>query len=87
MSDLQKNIGHKNLCHAVMKKIKLQENLTRNPAEEQVKKYKIKLSKWTNDDKSVYIREDLPHKIIRYSNLGVMSLEKILVLQIINQFE
>ena len=42
MSDLQKNIGHKNLCHAVMKKIKLQENLTRNPTEEQVKKIQNK---------------------------------------------
>ena len=42
MSDLQKNIGHKNLCHAVMKKIKLQKNLTRNPTEEQVKKIQNK---------------------------------------------
>ena len=28
------------------------------------------MGQWTNNDKSVYIREDLAYKIIRYTNLG-----------------
>ena len=31
----------------------------KNPTKEQVKKYKRKMSQWINDNKSVYIREDL----------------------------
>ena len=40
--------------------------------------------------KSVYIHQDLADKTIRYTNLGVMEADefrKILILQIINQFE
>ena len=36
-----------------------------------MKKYKIKTSQWINDDKSVYIREDLAYKLILYINPGV----------------
>ena len=31
------------------------------------------MGQWTNNDKSVYIREDLAYKIIRYTNLGVIG--------------
>ena len=58
MIDLKNYLHHQNLCHVAMKKIKGYCG-TKNPTEEQVKKYKRKMSKWTNDDKSVYIREDL----------------------------
>ena len=58
MIDLKNYLHPQNLCHVATKKIKGYYG-TKNPTEEQVKKYKIKMSKWTNDDKSVYIREDL----------------------------
>ena len=41
------------------------------------------MSKWTNNGKSVYIREDLAFKTIRYTNLGVIEADefrKILIL-------
>ena len=38
-----------------------------------MKKYKIKTSQWINDDKSVYIREDLAYKLILYINPGVIE--------------
>ena len=44
------------------------------------------MSQWINDDKSVYIREDLAYKTIHCINLDVIE-EKILVLKMINQFE
>ena len=34
------------------------------------------MSKWINNDKSVHIREDLPYKIIRYTNLGVIEADE-----------
>ena len=34
------------------------------------------MSKWTNDDKSVCIREDLPYKIIHHTNLGVIEADE-----------
>ena len=83
MSDLQKGLGHRNFSHVAMKKIKSYCS-TRNPTEQQLKKYKRKMSK------SVYIHQDLADKTIRYTNLGVMEADefrKILILQIINQFE
>ena len=49
---------------------------TKYPTEKQVKKYKRKMSKWTNNDKSVYIREDLAHRIICYTNLGVIKVDE-----------
>ena len=60
MIGLQKRLCHRNLCYVAMKKIK---NLcgTKYPTKEQLKKYKRKMSKWINDDKSVYICEDLAY--------------------------
>ena len=34
---------------------------TKHPPKKQVKKYKRKMSQWVNDDKSVYIHEDLAY--------------------------
>ena len=31
------------------------------------------MGQWTNNDKIVYIREDLAYKMIRYTNLGVIE--------------
>ena len=50
---------------------------TKHPAKDQVKKFKTIISQWINDDKSVYIREDLAYKLICYSNLGVIKADKI----------
>ena len=67
MIGLQKRLCYRYLCHVVMKKIK-SSCKTKHPTKEQVKKYKIKMSQWIDDDKSVYIRKDLAHRIIRYIN-------------------
>ena len=75
MIDLQNHLHHQNLCHTAMKKTKSYCS-TRKPTEEQVKKYKRKMSKWTNDDKSVYICEDIAYKIIRYTNLSVIEADE-----------
>ena len=72
MIDLQKWLGHRNLRHAAMKKIKSFCS-TNHSTKEQVKKYKRKMSQWINEDKSVYICEDLAYKLIRYINLGVIE--------------
>ena len=58
MIDLQNYLHHQNLCHVAMGKIKSYCG-TKNLTKEHIKKYKRKMSKWTNDDKRVYIREDL----------------------------
>ena len=56
MIDLQKRLCHQNLCHIVMKKIKIIFLWYKIAyTKKQVKKYKIKTSQWINDDKSVYI--------------------------------
>ena len=34
------------------------------------------MGQWINDDKSIYIREDLAYKLIRYINLGVIEADK-----------
>ena len=34
------------------------------------------MSQWINDDKRVYIREDLAYNLICYSNLGVIKAHK-----------
>ena len=34
------------------------------------------MGQWTNNDKSVYIREDLAYKIIRYTNLGEIEADE-----------
>ena len=44
MIDLKNYLYHQNLCHVAMKKIKGYCG-TKNPTEEQVKKYKRKMSK------------------------------------------
>ena len=31
------------------------------------------MSQWIDDNKSVYIREDLAYNLIRYNNLGVIK--------------
>ena len=58
MNDLQKRLGHRNLCHIAMKKIK-RFCKTKYPTKEKFKKYNRKVSQWINDNQSVYIREDL----------------------------
>ena len=35
---------------------------TKHPTKEQVKKTKKKMSKWNQDNKSVYVRKDLAYK-------------------------
>ena len=75
MIDLQKRLGHQNLCHVAMKKIN-SFCKTKYPTKEHVKKYKRKMSQWINDDKSVYICEDLAYKIIRYIILGVIEADE-----------
>ena len=75
MIDLQKRLCHRNLWHAAMKKIK-SFCKTKYPTKEQVKKYKRKMSQWINDDKSVYIREDLAYKLFCYINPGVIEVNE-----------
>ena len=65
MSEIQKSLVHQSLCHVAMKKIKV--------IAKQVKKCKIKIGKQINDNKSVYLREDLAYKLVRYINLGVIE--------------
>ena len=48
----------------------------KRPTEEQVKKYKRKRCQWVNDDKSVYIREDLTYKTICQTNLDVIEADE-----------
>ena len=38
---------------------------TKHPTKEQVKKYKRKMNQWIDDDKSVYLREDIVYKLTR----------------------
>ena len=77
MIDLQKLLCHRKLCHVAMKKIK---NFckTNHPTRKNVKKYKRKTEQWLNDNKSVYIREDVAYKIICYINVGVIEAEEFL---------
>ena len=75
MIDLQNRLSHRNLCNIAMKKIKRLCG-TKRPTKEQVKKYKRKMNQWTNNDKSVSIREDLDYNIIRYTNLGVIEADE-----------
>ena len=75
MIDLQKSLCHRNLCHTAMKKIKCFCK-AKHPTKEQVKKYKRKMGQWINDNKRVYIREDLAFKLIRYINLGVIEADE-----------
>ena len=75
MIGLQKRFCHQNLCHVEMNKIKGFYG-TKQPTKVQIKKCKIKMSQWINDDKSVYFREDLANKIIHYINLGVIKADE-----------
>ena len=43
---------------------------------DQIRKYKRKVNQWIDDDKSVYIREDLAYNLIRYSNLCVLRADE-----------
>ena len=49
---------------------------TRHPTKDQVKKYKRKMDQWINDNKSVYIFENLAYNLIRYNNLGVIKVDE-----------
>ena len=75
MIDLQKRLGHQNLCHVAKKKIK-SFCKTKYPTKERVKIHKIKMNEWTDDDNSVYICEDLAYNIIRYINLDVIKADE-----------
>ena len=76
MIDLQKRLGHRNVCHVEMKKIK-SFCKTKYPTKEQVKKCKRKANELSDDDnKSVYIREDLAYNLIHYINLGVIEADE-----------
>ena len=75
MIDLQKLLCLRILRHAAMKKIK-SFCKTKHPTKKQVKKYNRKMSQWNNEDKSVYIREDLAYKLICYINLGVIEADE-----------
>ena len=44
MTDLQKRLCHRNLCHVAMKKKKKSVCGTKHPTKEQVKKYRRKMS-------------------------------------------
>ena len=58
------------ICFATMKKIKRYCG-TKHPTKEQVKKYKRRMGKWINDNKSAYLRENLAYKLICNINVGV----------------
>ena len=75
MIDLQKLLDLQNLSYSAIKKIQSYCN-TKHPTKDQVKKCKRKMSQWINDDKRVYIREDLAYNLICYSNLGVIKAHK-----------
>ena len=67
MIDLQNHLCHQNLWYVAMKKIKSFCG-TKYLTKEEVQKYKRKKGQWINDDKSVYIRQDIASKLIRYIN-------------------
>ena len=76
MSDLQENFDLQNLYHLAKKKVKSYCG-TKHPTKDQVKKYKRKMDQWIDDDnKSVYIREDLAYNLICYNNLGVIKADE-----------
>ena len=76
MIDLQKRLCHRNLCRVATKKIKSFCS-KKHPTKVQVKKYKRKANESDeDDDKSVYICEDLAYRIIRYTNLGVIEADE-----------
>ena len=56
--DLQKRLGHRNVCHVAMNKTKSFCE-TKYLTKEQVRRYKRKMSQWIDNRKSVYIHEDL----------------------------
>ena len=62
-------------CIKKKKKVKTYCN-TRHPTKDQVKKYKRKMGQWINDNKSVYIFENLAYNLIRYNNLGVIKADE-----------
>ena len=76
MTDLQKRLCHRNLCHVAMKKKKKSVCGTNHPTKEQVKKYRRKMSQWINDAKSAYIRDDLTYKVIHYTNICVIEADE-----------
>ena len=76
MTDLQKNWDLRNLCQSASKKIIKTYCNTRHPIKDQVKKYKRKMGQWINDNKSVYIFENLAYNLIRYNNLGILKADE-----------
>ena len=54
----KKSLDLQNLCHLATKNIKSYCN-TKYSTKDQIRKDKRKINQWTDDDKSVYIREDL----------------------------
>ena len=75
MIDLQKRLGHRNVCHVAMNKTK-SFCKTKYLTKEQVRRYKRKMSQWIDNRKSVYIHEDPSSKIIDYTNLSVIEADK-----------
>ena len=63
------------ICHAAMEKI---QNYckTNYLTKEQVKKYKRKKGKWTDDYKSAYLPEDLAYKLIFYTNADMIEVNE-----------
>ena len=61
--------------YAMWQRKMLQKLLLKNKSKitKEWKHKKYKMGQWTNNDKIVYIREDLAYKMIRYTNLGVIE--------------
>ena len=49
---------------------------TKHPTKGQVKKYRRRMGQWIDDNKSVYIREDLADYLICCNNLGVIKADE-----------
>ena len=74
-TDMQQRLDHRNLSHVAIKKIKGCCK-TKHLAKEQIKKCKRKANELGDDDdndKSVYIRENLADNLIHYINVGVIE--------------
>ena len=83
MNDLQENLDLQNLSHLASKKIKRYCG-TKHPTKDQGKKYERKMGQWTDDNKSVHIREDLAYNLICYNSLGVIKPDEFENLRISN---
>ena len=74
MIDIQKETGHKNVCHVVMKKIKVvtKQTILLKSKSEKTKK----ANEFGDDDKCEYIREDIAYNLIHHINLGVIEADE-----------